>query len=146
MAYYDKELHLRGPEPPTPPRVTPVVTLEALSALILPWAKTEEPAKYAMTLEVSRVPETFRRYMMRLVELRWERDVAWRTQVPVAVLEDSAIEGTLRRRSDGREFVFRGRRKQPRRWAWAELALDKAEFERLVVLKDTFDLELVDDA
>lgn len=138
---------LRGGEPPPGPSphvAMPDVSIEALEALVLPWAKRVEPAKYQMTLNVQKTPDTYRKYLLRLAELRWAADVPGRREFPLAVLEASHIEAKLLHRPTGKVLTFRGRQMQPRQWSWLELLLDPQEFSALVEVKGTFDLEIVE--
>ena len=117
-----------------------------LAALILPWAKEKEPEKYDATIKVARVSSTFRRYMIRLVEIRCQAEPDWRRRVPMSVLEETSLEMRFRQRTTGLEIVVKGLgRNEPREWGFKELAAcDKLSFAQLHHIKTTLDMELVD--
>jgi hypothetical protein len=59
------------------------MTNSEIAAIILPWAKAQHPEKYADTLKVAANERTFRRYMIRLIEIRWTEDTdrTWRNEI-----------------------------------------------------------------
>lgn len=125
------------------------MTNEELAALILPWCKATHPDKYQQTLAVSANPSAFRRYMIRLVEIRWssDTDVAWRDQVPVSVLEESGLTVKMQHRPTGEMIEVKGRlAPKPRTWTFAELTATPEQFLLLLAAKKTLDLEIVEDA
>ncbi len=122
------------------------MTTEELAVLILPYAKAHHPEKYTQTLDVSTQAKTFRRYLVRLVEIRCTEEAGWMRQVPLSVLEESAI--TLYCKWRGMPIEVRGRGVPgPRDWSFAELALCEAHPEMFTVLqnaKTILDLDFVD--
>lgn len=87
---------------------------------IMPWAEHHEPVNYARTLGVKNRPGSYRIYMQRLVELRYEQDTEW--DPPLRLLEDTSIDA-LFTLPDGREFHVQGRRCPGlRRMSWDLLA------------------------
>lgn len=122
---------------------------ERLAAVILPWAKDKYPERYQQTLAVASKPDTFQRYMVRLVELRWkeEPDTEWLLRVPLTVLEETDI--SLKARLFGREVVVCGKKVLDRTWSFGELyclMIDpdkdsrRTTVEDLIHVKHTFDL------
>jgi hypothetical protein len=119
---------------------------EEIAALILPWAKANEPEKYQATLAVAQNARTFRRYMIRLIEIRWQQDPAdWIKSVPLSVLEDSGV--VMRLRWGEHILEVKGRLAPPPRiWGFAELVVltsNKESMQLMVDIKNTLDLELV---
>jgi hypothetical protein len=80
-----------------------------LGALILPWAKEHQPDAYQKTLGVVSRPAAYRAYLLRLVELRWESEPGWREQVPLRVLDETALEVKMRHPGLGVEILVQGR-------------------------------------
>lgn len=122
------------------------MTNDELAVLILPWAKANHEAKYTETLKVASRPDAFRKYMLRLVEIRCTEEPDWRGMVPVSVLDETALVLKLRNRNTGEEFESKGQRAPggPHYHRIAELALDKKEYELLQDAKTKLDLEYVD--
>lgn len=123
-----------------------MTTTEALCALILPWAKEHEPEKYAATLAVIQNARTFRRYLVRLVEIRWDKETwEWRRTIPLDVLEESAITIRVRCRATNRTLEVKGRLAAPREWSFGELAVATSpdDLEFMALAKEVFDLEHV---
>lgn len=114
---------------------------DELAAMMLPWAKEHHPEKYAQTLAVSLKPPTYRRYLIRLVEIRWTEDRAWRGQVSLSVLDESAIVGRVRHRPTGAVLEVKGRLAQGERaWKWSELAETPEWFAEMMRAKAMLDL------
>jgi len=118
-----------------------------LAVLILPWADTYHPDKAKQTRAVVGKPDTYRRYLLRLVEIRWTEDLKFRPTVPFDVLEDTAITARLRLR-DGTILEVKGRHAEGvRRWTFAELKMavcqPKSFVDCLIAAKTTLDLETV---
>lgn len=124
------------------------MTNEQIAALILPWAKAEHPEKYDATLKVAGQPGTFRLYLLRLIEIRCTADPAWRTNVPLSLLEQTALTMTFRVKKLGVDIEVKGAKAPgPRVWSFTELASLMTEneefFHTLVRAKSALDLELV---
>lgn len=116
-----------------------------LCALILMWAKEAHPEKYDATLKVATIPATFRRYLLRLVELRWEAEPEWREQAPVLVLDETKITGRVKNTA-GDVLEMKGQLSDlPHMNRWWELGLDKEEYANLQTAKKVLDLEYVYD-
>lgn len=121
---------------------------DELAAIILPWAKEYELEKYNATLCVAQNARTFRRYLVRLVEIRWARENrTWRGGLPLDVLEESSITLHLRHRPTQQVLAVKGRLAEgTRTWTFAELALAVEEppmLDLMMRAKATLDLEHV---
>jgi hypothetical protein len=128
--------------------------VERLQALVLPWAKEKHPDKYQATLKVAGNAATFEKYLLRLLEIRWETDEdrEWRLDVPLTALEETKIRQKLI--WQGTEVEICGAKVEGRTWSFAELSIlttaelergeGKAEFERLAKVKATLDLQVVE--
>lgn len=116
-----------------------------LSAVILPWAKQNHPEKYAQTIQMVNYPPTMLKYLVRLLEIRWETEKAIRSEIPCSLLEHTSIVARLRDRKTGEIIEVKGRNATGGRvWAFKELqTLDRDSFDELSALKRTLDLELV---
>ena len=121
-------------------------TNEQLAKLILPWAKERHPEKYQQTLRVAAIHDTFRRYMLRLVEIRVEEEPGWINEVSVLVLEETKLVQRLKDRQTGDVYEVKGKLADgPRITTFAELALPREDFLSLQRAKQALDLEYVDD-
>jgi hypothetical protein len=121
-------------------------TLEALQAVVLPWAKAKHPDKYAMTLKVAHNPASFKAYLLRLLEIRWEEEPETRGGLPILALEETSVVVRTRLKN-GKEVEFHGRNSPRRRldsFRIAELALPRDEWEQLQHVRELFDLEYAD--
>ena len=127
-----------------PVLIDEIVETETLSALILPWAKERHPEKYEKTLAVVGREETFRAYLVRLVEVRWNEEKAWRGTVPLSVLELTSLQVTMLHRPSGTKVVCGGRQAKDRLFSFYDLTMDKAAFEQLLEAIEVFDLERVE--
>ncbi len=88
---------------------------------IMEWAKEHEPSAYAQTLGVKDQRRTYRRYMQRLVEIRYEADPDWNP--PLRLLEDTEIEADFKMK-DGTVFHVSGRRCTGlRKMSWTLMAI-----------------------
>lgn len=121
---------------------------EELAALILPWAKEHKPEPYAKTLAVAGKPDTFRAYLARLIELRWNEEKEWRTSAPLRALEETALVVRMRHPGIGVEIEVKGRRAPGgRQWGFCSMAdmLERGvDFETAHRIITGFDLEVVD--
>jgi hypothetical protein len=100
-----------------------MIDADKLAAIVLPWARDTHPEKYEATLKVASKPETLERYLLRLLELRWEQDrenVEWRLDVPLSALEETGITQGLN--WHGTPIVVSGRKVEGRTWGFDELA------------------------
>lgn len=122
------------------------MTNDELAVLILPWAKEHHLSKYIETVKVGGRPDAFRKYMLRLVEIRCTEEPDWRGMVPVSVLDETALVLKLRNRNTGEEFESKGQRAPggPHYHRIGELALPKQEYELLQDAKAKLNLEYVD--
>jgi hypothetical protein len=117
---------------------------DEMSALILPWAKQNHPEKYKQTVEMAKWPGMLIRYLIRLIEIRWETDLPFRSSVPCHVLEETSIVARFRDRKMGNIIEVKGKNATGGRvWGFKELILDRESFDELAALKRDFDLELV---
>jgi hypothetical protein len=128
------------------------VTNDQLAAVILPWAKAQHEQKYTDTIKVAGNAKTFRRYLIRLIEIRWAEggDRTWRNDLTLAVLDESAIVMHATHRPTGTLLAISGRLATPRQWTWAELGMlmnqpdPSAAIGQLIQLKRELDLEAVE--
>jgi hypothetical protein len=129
-----------------PPTMKPL-TNNQLAGLILAWAKDEHPDKYAQTLKVAAIHDTFRRYLLRLIEIRCEADKAWMGTVPVSVLEETKLSLSLRDKQTGAVYEVKGRLAEgERQVSFLELGLSRGDFLWLQQAKENLDLEYVEEA
>jgi hypothetical protein len=115
--------------------MTDLITIKLLEELVLEWASRSKPEEHALTVGVQSKPRAYRRYLQRLVEIRWADEPEWRGTVPLRALEDSAIRATFRFGSS--VFECAGRRAAgPRQMSWTAMAtiVDQGE-ERAGVLE-----------
>jgi hypothetical protein len=88
---------------------------------IMEWAKEHEASAYAQTLGVQEQRRTYRRYMQRLVEIRWDNDPGW--DPPLRLLEDTNIAANFKA-NDGTVFRVQGRRCEGlRKMSWTLMAI-----------------------
>lgn len=122
-----------------------LVTNDDLCALVLPWCKAEHPDHYQKTLKVAVNPIAFRKYLLRLVELRAEEDKHWRNrECPIKVLDETSLSIQVRRKETGEMWEFKGKKgKLPIDNRINELACDKYTFDTLQFMKQTLDLTYV---
>ncbi len=100
---------------------------------IMGWAKEHEPAAHAQTLGVQEQRRTYRRYMQRLVEIRYESDRGWNP--PLRLLEDTNVEAEFKT-DDGTIFTVSGRRCPGlRKMSWTLLAILTEQDRPLASLK-----------
>lgn len=121
-----------------------MMTIDELSASILPWAKEKHPDKYAQTLKVVTKPATFRKYVTRLIEVRYEEEPEWREQAPLRLLEETSLRVKMRHPATGTEIEVCGRGVEGRTWGFAEMAAAVEagmDFETVLRIKEGFDLE-----
>jgi hypothetical protein len=112
--------------------------------LILPWAKQNHPEKYAQTIQMMKHPAMFGKYLLRLIEIRWDTDKEFRRTVPLHILEETSIVANFRDRRRGNVIEVKGRTATGGRvWGFKELLTDRESFDELITLKKLFDLELV---
>lgn len=118
---------------------------EELSSIILAWAKEHHPEKYDQTIKMSRHPAMFLKYLTRLVEIRWETDLKFRSEAPLHVLEETSIVARFTDKRTGSIIEVKGRTATGgRTWGFKELSnLKRDSFDELKLLKDSLDLELV---
>lgn len=120
---------------------------DEIFALVAAWAKAKHPEKYDATLKVARNPETFRKYLVRLVEIRCEEDLAFIRDVPLSVLDETHI---VKRFAippgwgDKREFKIGGRlAKEECDLRFTMLNASKEEFGLLVAAVQHLDMAVV---
>lgn len=126
------------------------LTNDELAGVILPWAKQYHPDKYDATLKAAAVPATFRRYLLRLVEIRWaeasaegasEEERAWRLTVPVSVLDETSVRLKVLRRPTGEVMEFQGDKAEGEQThRFHELVMGPDEFDALQRAKQMLDL------
>lgn len=122
------------------------MSTDELEQLVLPWAEIRHPEKHAQTIAQRTLPKTYRRYLLRLVEIRCEEDRAWMTsQVPVSVLDETSLTRKLRDRRTGLVLTFGGSRARGVLFRFAELTLPREQFDFLWQAKEALDLEYIPD-
>jgi hypothetical protein len=127
---------------------------QTIAALVLPWARERHKEKYDQTLAISNRPDVFRRYLVRLLELRWAEDgdiqADWKKNVPFWALEETNI--VVRATVFGHEIKICGSKVADRTWSWAEMRMIIAEPDKekrrasvreLAALKFGFDLKVM---
>ncbi len=121
------------------------MTNDELAELILPWAFEAHPDKHAQTVAQQELPKTYRRYLLRLVEIRCMEDRAWMTsQVPISVLDETSLTRKLKDRKSGLVLTFGGMRATGTiLFRFAELNLERNGFDVLWKAKEALDLEYV---
>ena len=98
-----------------------MLPLTLIESEIMEWAKEHEPSAYAQTLGVKEQRRTYRRYMQRLVEIRFDADPGWNP--PLRLLEDTNIVANFKT-GDGTVFRVKGRRCEGlRKMSWSLLAI-----------------------
>ncbi len=98
-----------------------MLPLTFLEDHIMEWAKEHEPSAHAQTLGVKEQRRTYRRYMQRLVEIRYKAEPGW--DVPLRLLEDTNVEASFKT-NDGVVFQVSGRRCPGlRKMSWTLLAI-----------------------
>lgn len=124
--------------------VTEMRPTEDLLALVGAWAKANHPEKYQATIAQVAKPATFRKYLLRLLEVRCAAEPLFVTEVPVSLLDETAIRRTLRIRSTGDTLVVGGpKAAQPTHLTWTMLDALPEDFSVLVTAIRTLDLELI---
>jgi hypothetical protein len=129
---------------------------EMLAGLVLKWVKEKYPERYKQTLAVASIPATFRQYLVRLLEIRWEEDgdihAEWKREVPMWALEETKVR-VKARLDDGTEIEIAGKKVEGRTWAFAEIGMVLSEPDRerrkemvrgLAALKIAGDLRVVE--
>lgn len=118
------------------------VTNEELCALVLSWCKAEHPDHYEKTLRAATDPVKFRKYLLRLVEVRAAEDIVWRNSTcPIRVLDETSMVINVRQKSTGAVRAFKGKRAPgPLDHRLIELTSDPDGFRALQNLKSAFDL------
>lgn len=121
-----------------------VVATGQIAAMMLPWAKAHHPEKYADTVKVSNRPAVFRRYLLRLLEIRCREEEGFMGTVPVSVLDETALTVKVRDRSTGAVLEVKGERAEgPQVTRFWELAMEPEDFRTLQSAKQILDLEHV---
>jgi hypothetical protein len=128
--------------------VTPL-TLQEIADAILPWAEVAHPDKAAQVRAQASHEPTYRRWLGRLIEIRYAEDAAWRGAASLPLLHETGLIIHLQSRDD-MTLVVCGRY-APKPWAWtfAELATltiiedndsRRDSFNLLVAAKQELDL------
>ena len=98
-----------------------MLPLDFIEGHIMEWAEENEPSAYAQTIGVKEQRRTYRRYMQRLVEIRFDADPGW--DPPLRLLEDTNIAANFKA-NDGTVFRVQGRRCEGlRKMSWTLLAI-----------------------
>lgn len=124
------------------PKDEPMPTRQ-IAVAILPWAKETHPDKYVDTIKQANNDAKLRRYLVRLVEIRWESEPEWRGQAPLAVLDETALTKTLRTQA-GVVLTVGGRlAKESCHLRWIDLSAEPEDFKLLVAAIIELDMEVV---
>ena len=121
------------------------VTNDELCNLVLAWAKEAHPDYYEKTLKVATNNLAFRKYLLRLVEIRATEDRAWRNSVcPIRVLDETSLVLTIKQKASGAVRQFKGQSaKPPIDNRIMELGTDALAFQQLQAYKAELDLTYV---
>jgi hypothetical protein len=115
-----------------------------LEALVLEWAERRHPEKHAQTIAMREKPETYQRFLLRLIEIRVGEEPEWFRRVPTRILAETKIVAQLRDRETGRMLTFAGARaKNPQAHRFIELDMLPSDFELLLSAWDMLDLEYI---
>ena len=115
-----------------------------LEALVLEWAEQHHPEKHAQTIAQREKPDTYRRFLLRLIEIRVEEEPGWLRKVPARILDETKIVAQLRDRETGRFLTFAGERaKMPQAHRFSELDMLPSDFELMLAAWDMLDLEYI---
>lgn len=118
--------------------------LDRLCALILPWAYEHERAKYEETMTHAAKPHVLRKFCVRLMLLRVTREPSFVKQIPLSILEESALEVRLRDRTTGEIITVRGARASGERtWTFQHLMMPPNAFRAHRLLTTMLDLEVL---
>jgi hypothetical protein len=119
-------------------------TMVALQKAVLPWAKENMPEQYEATLRVAGKPASFKAYLLRLLEIRYERDVENRGELPILALDETSLTIGATIKGVG-HYEFQGKRAVKgggsRVRAISELAMDPEEWKQMEAARAAFDLE-----
>jgi hypothetical protein len=117
----------------------------ALGQLVLPWAEVHRPEAFQATMAVMQAgtPQALLNYLIRLVEVRWAEDPAWRLDAPLWALDLTKITLRLQRRATGQVLAFSGRRVKDAPWRFRDLAAlaGPADLDLLLAAREALDLE-----
>lgn len=122
---------------------------DELAALILPWAKAEHPEKYEKTIEQSQRPDTYRKFLVRLIEIRASDDRLWRNALPLSILNETALSVTIKLRKTGQVLIVGGNGMRACNVNFRMLEMCLAEgageqtLQSMLDVNDRFDLEIV---
>lgn len=91
------------------------MTNDSLAALILPWAKEHHPEGYAKTVASAAWGyNPYRLRLLRLVEIRCEREPAWRNSgVPLSVLDETSVHFKAKHLPSERTLIVGGKSAPP---------------------------------
>jgi hypothetical protein len=115
-------------------------TLNQMQAWVLPWTKANHPDWYKATLKVAADKVAFHKYLIRLVEVRWQEEPGARETAPVTVLEQTGLVIRLKDKGSGEVLEFAGVKVEGRARAIAELAWERDEWEVLENARKEWDL------
>lgn len=124
------------------PRSKPMSTRE-MAVAILPWAKEKHPDKYADTIKQANDDAKLRRYLVRLVEIRWESEPEWRSAAPLAVLDETALIKRVRTQAGVVLTVGGKLAKGSCHLRWIDLRVEPEDFRLLAAAIIALDMEVV---
>ena len=117
--------------------------ISELETLVLGWAEATHPDKHVQTVAMREKPESYRRFLLRLVEIRVHEEPGWIRKVPVGILDETKIVAQLRDR-DGRFITFAGKKaNNPQAHRFSELDMLPSDFELMLAAWDMLDLEYI---
>jgi hypothetical protein len=118
--------------------------IQELEALVLSWAEQHHPEKHAQTVAQQEKPETYQRFLLRLVEIRVTDEPRWLRTVPVAILDETKLVAQLRDRESGKMLTFAGKKaNMPQAHRFSELDMLPSDFELMLAAWDMLDLEYI---
>lgn len=123
------------------------MTNDDLAALILPWAKEHHTDKFEKTIAQVERPETYRKFLLRLVEIRAQAEPTWRNTLPLGILEETALTVEMRTKT-GQTLLVGGIGALGRQFSFRLLELCKAAddpeaaLQSMISAAEQFDLEI----
>ena len=115
-----------------------------LLALVEEWAREYKPTEFADTQRQVAVPNRYRRYLLRLIELRVEAEPEWARKVPVSVLDETSLMRVYVDPKSGAQLTVAGTMyAKATALRWRDLALPKEQLQAMIDTIVGLDLERV---
>lgn len=124
--------------------VVPPSPIGELELLVLPWAKEFHPEKYQATIAMkAKDIARYRKFLLRLVEVRWEESKEWRREVPLSVLERTSLTQKIKVKGSDIVIEVKGRGAPgERQFTWEMLGWPVDEFRAAIEVIQSLDLEI----